>query len=96
MAVLGAAFLMPVAEGQAAPKCDQRERLTAWLAERWGEAPERLGLSMSGNVVEVFRAADGSSWSIVATRPDGWACVVGFGEAWERVIWSLPERRPRT
>jgi hypothetical protein len=38
------------------------------------------GLAANGNLVEVFASASGS-WTIIATRPSGVACIVGSGEA---------------
>ena len=38
------------------------------------------------STVEVFVSENGSSWTIVLTRPDGWSCIVAVGQHWE----SLP------
>jgi hypothetical protein len=46
----------------------------------------------NGHLVEVFASNDGTSWTIVVTRPDGWSCIVAVGEDWEML--PNPVTRP--
>jgi hypothetical protein len=69
---------------QAAPLCDDREALISQLRDRWGEAPVALGLTGAGRLLEVLATADGATWTIIATRPDGRACVLDAGTDWQR------------
>lgn len=68
------------------PACHSHADLTEMLDQKFAEQPSALGLQANGHLVEVFVSNDGTSWTIVVTRPDGWSCIVAVGEHWE----SLP------
>jgi hypothetical protein len=69
------------------PACHSHADLAEMLNQKYAEQPSALGVQANGHLVEVFVANDGTSWTIVVTRPDGWSCIVAVGEHWE----SLPE-----
>jgi hypothetical protein len=69
-----------------APACHSRADLTKMLDQKFAEQPSALGVQADGQLVEVFVSNQGTSWTIVVTRPDGWSCIVAVGEHWE----SLP------
>jgi hypothetical protein len=73
----------PPQTGAVAPGCHSHTDLTAMLSQKFAEQPSAIGLQSNGQLVEVFVANDGTSWTIVVTRPDGWSCVVAVGENWE-------------
>jgi hypothetical protein len=88
--LLGAAssaLAQPPPQAGATPACHSRGDLTEMLQQKFSEQPSALGLQADGQLVEVFVAKDGVSWTIVLTRPDGWSCIVAIGQNWE----SLPE-----
>ncbi len=62
--------------------CAPRSAVAERLAGDDAEAPVAAGLASSGAVIEVFTNGDGSSWTIVLTRPDGTSCLLATGEAW--------------
>ncbi len=62
--------------------CTTRSAVAAQLAGDFAEAPVAAGLVSSGAVIEVFTSDDGSTWTIVLTRPEGTSCLVAAGEAW--------------
>ena len=68
------------------PACHSHADLTEMLHRKFAEQPNALGLQANGHLVEVFVSNDGTSWTIVVTRPDGWSCIVAVGQDWE----SLP------
>ena len=68
------------------PACHSHADLTEMLHQKFAEQPNALGLQANGHLVEVFVSNDGTSWTIVVTRPDGWSCIVAVGQNWE----SLP------
>jgi hypothetical protein len=68
------------------PACHSHTELTEMLDQKYAEQPSALGVQSNGHLVEVFVSNDGTSWTIVVTRPDGWSCIVAVGEHWE----SLP------
>jgi hypothetical protein len=65
------------------PACHSHADLTKMLDQKFAEQPSALGLQANGHLVEVFVSDDGTSWTIVVTRPDGWSCIVAVGEHWE-------------
>ena len=74
-------------------RCNLRARLIEQLAERYREAPIALGVDSGGSLIEVLAAADGSTWTIVVTSPQGRSCMVAAGEGWRVVppIKAEPE-----
>lgn len=83
MLLVISATLGPAA-GQTAPRkaCTTRSEVAERLAGDYAEAPVAVGLASSGAVVEVFTSTDGSTWTIIVTRPEGTSCLVAAGEAW--------------
>ncbi len=61
-----------------------RDVVVKFLGERHAEAPVAYGLAANGGLIEVFTTADGATWTIVLTMPNGMSVVVGSGEAWTR------------
>ena len=87
-AVLTGAMLMPSAVS-ADPDELQRGKLVQLLAERYGEASVAAGIAENGGVVELLTNADGSTWTLLMTLPDGSTRVVASGESWISVA-ALP------
>ncbi len=65
--------------------CGHRSQFVEMLGKKYSEAPVSMGLATNGNVVEVFSAVDGSSWTLLMTMPDGRSCLVASGESWMSV-----------
>ena len=82
--VLGFAIFSPSAG--AASNCGIHQDVVKLLGARYAESPSALGLGTSGAMVEVFSTKDGSTWTILATQPDGTTCIVTSGEQWIPVI----------
>ncbi len=80
--LLGVALISRVnaAEATGTP----RDVVVKFLGERHAEAPVAYGLAANGGLIEVFTTADGATWTIVLTMPNGMSVVVGSGEAWTR------------
>lgn len=76
-----AAFLMP-APAYAQAACAPRADLLAMLREKYGETRAHAAATNSGALVEVTVNEADQTWSLVLTRPDGWACLVAAGEGW--------------
>ncbi len=53
------------------------------LDGRFSESQVAIGLASNGQLIEVFSTGDGSTWTIVITKPDGMSCVLTTGEAWD-------------
>jgi hypothetical protein len=88
MAFIAATVLLIIpAAAQAAPQCNRRAVILAHLADQYAETPVAAGLSSSGFLVELLTAADGSTWTLIGTRPQNragvrWTCLLASGEAW--------------
>lgn len=65
--------------------CADRTALLTSLDREYKEAPKELGLANNGNVVELLTTRDGKTWTMLMTRPDGTACVIAAGEAWDEI-----------
>ena len=65
--------------------CQPRADLVGHLARKYGEAPVAVGLASTGGLVEVIATPNGSTWTIIVTRPDGWACMVAAGQGWRNL-----------
>jgi hypothetical protein len=64
--------------------CADRNDFLKQLWTRHSEAPTALGLTATGQVLEVLTSKTGS-WSIMVTSPAGTTCMVAVGEAWSAV-----------
>lgn len=62
-----------------APHAEVAERLDS----NYSEAPAAIGLASNGSIIELFSTADGATWTLVMTMPDGTSCTMAAGQAWE-------------
>ena len=77
--------LSPRAEAQTGPRCLKRADVMERLAANFREAPVAMGIADGGNLLEVFAANDGATWTVVLTLPNGMSCLLMSGESWETV-----------
>ncbi len=63
--------------------CAKRPDLLRHLDANYQEAPISMGLADNGNVIEVFSAKDGATWTITVSLPNGLTCMVASGQFWE-------------
>lgn len=61
------------------PVCNFHDTVIERLKEKFSETVAWWGVSSTGALIELTTAENGS-WSIIETRPDGWACLVSMGE----------------
>lgn len=66
------------AQSVALPRADVVEKLSA----QYAETQTAVGVTQQGGVVEVFTSKDGSTWTLVLTKPDGTSRVIAAGETW--------------
>lgn len=76
--------LVPAAPAVAQGVCTDRDSMVKHLGDRHSESRQALGLVSNGNMIEVLTSKSGS-WSIIITNPQGVACLVAAGEAWESI-----------
>jgi hypothetical protein len=75
----------PAALGENAatgPPCVNRADMVGYLKSVHTETSVGRGLGGDGLVLELFVGPIGS-WSVVLTHPNGFSCLVSYGEAWE-------------
>ncbi len=78
----GAIDARPAAAQEAQVPWLERAEIVGQLAARYSEAPTALGLTSDGAVIELFATADGATWTLVITLPNGLSRVVATGESW--------------
>jgi len=65
-------------------QCAPRDMLLKGLSSGSEEQPVARGLDGNGWMVELFTTRDGSTWSLVVTRPGApHSCFLTTGEAWQ-------------
>ena len=65
--------------------CQTHDEIMQMLNQKFAETPTALGLQSNGHVIQVFASKDGTTWTVVTTRPDGVSCIVALGRHWEAV-----------
>ncbi len=68
-----------------------RDKIVQALAKQHAETPAAFGLTRGGRgVVELFRTADGETWTLVLTTPNGMSRVLVSGGGWMSLPMPLP------
>ena len=65
--------------------CLPRGKMMDLLDGRYSEQPISAGLGTGGRLIEVFATADGGTWTMVMSTPDGVTCVIAAGLEWQDV-----------
>lgn len=65
-----------------AMSCGDRIDGITELKDRYGEEPAAMGLTSSGEVIELFISENGT-FTIITTGPDGLSCLMLSGDSWE-------------
>ena len=73
--------------GDCAPYLEVEKDL--WL--NWGERPIVTATGLNGQVLVVFAAEDGETWTVLNVRGT-MACWADGGFNWQAVEWSLPSK----
>ncbi len=84
-----ALLLGAVAAGSAAATeqppaaCGPHTDVIKALGDKFHETQSATALTSTGTLLEVLTASDGSTWTIIVSRPDGLSCVVAAGQNWQ-------------
>lgn len=81
---LAGVLMSSLVQAQQAPCLPLGEFLRI-LSEEYGETPERRGYENSGAAVMVTANHEAGTWTILAVSPNGTACGVAAGQAWEAI-----------
>jgi hypothetical protein len=70
-------------------QCDTRAKVLGYLANKYQEIPVAIGVTSSRSIMEVLSSADGKTWTIIMTSPQGLSCLIAAGEGW-RGVTAVP------
>ena len=71
--------------GQQMQGCQDHAQMVLHLKTKFHEERAEVGVNQYGWLIELFESANGETWTLVATRPGGLACVFGVGGEWQDV-----------
>ncbi|HUL07974.1 MAG TPA: hypothetical protein VLV76_16760 [Candidatus Acidoferrum sp.] len=80
---LGAAATASPALASPPTACGPHTEVIKTLGDRFHETQSATALTSVGTLLEVLTAKDGSTWTIIVSRPDGLSCVVAAGQNWQ-------------
>ena len=75
--------IAPVQMSPAQMVCGKRTDMIQQLGEKYGETRRSLGLAGARGVVELYASEETGSWTILLTSPQGTACMMAAGEAFQ-------------
>lgn len=81
---LAVVLMSSLVQAQQAPCLPLAEFLRI-LSEEYGETPERRGYVSPALAVMVTANREAGTWTILRVTPDGTACGVFAGQAWEAI-----------
>jgi hypothetical protein len=82
--IAGAVALGAFAAPALAAECAPREQIAQLLASNYHEKPVGMGVTNSGALTVIY-ASPAGTWTAVAVRPSGAACVLDVGDGWTDV-----------
>ena len=83
--LLGAALISRHALAQSADAGLPRSAVVELLGDGYAEMPVAFGLAENGGLIEVFASADGATWTMVLSMPNGLSYIVTAGADWTPV-----------
>lgn len=84
-AILAALLISGPAIAQQPGPCGARAEIVRQLTGQYGEALAYVGAASSDVLIEVYVAADGASWTLLASSASGVSCLLAAGSAWQPV-----------
>jgi hypothetical protein len=73
------------ASGQQLQGCEDHAQIVQRLNIKFREELSAIATNQYGWLIELYTSGDGKSWTLVATRPNGPACVFAVGQDWQMV-----------
>ncbi|HEX9768454.1 MAG TPA: hypothetical protein VGA50_04685 [Kiloniellales bacterium] len=65
-----------------AMQCGARADMLQALRKQYGERSIGAGISPRSDLIEVTASSDGATFTILISRADGYACLLGHGTDW--------------
>lgn len=84
--LLPALALALPAKAQQAPRCAPRAEVLDLLEKRYSETLRAIGMTRGQAVMELYASDDDGSWTLLMTLPNGLACMMGAGTAFEALV----------
>jgi hypothetical protein len=78
-------IVLPAIPANAKMLCGKRTDIVRQLDEKYGETRRSMGLSEGKGVVELYASDETGSWTILLTTPQGTACMMASGEAFQNI-----------
>jgi hypothetical protein len=84
-----AALILGLAHGdtaaaQASNTCGPRAEVVKHLASQFKEQAAAVGIAENGSaVLEILASADGSTWTLLYSLPNGLSCLMATGQSWQ-------------
>ena len=87
--ILGILFSTSIAQAQT--YCGNADEIKKRLSNKYSESVVAAGVTAGGWALEIMASEDGSTYTILATDPNGVTCVLGTGHSWEQIAWKPEE-----
>jgi hypothetical protein len=84
----GLAIMAQVANAQQ-KACGDRTTVIQSLSKKYGETRQGIGLGRNNGVMEIYASDETGTWTILVTLPNGQACLIAAGEAFENLSEAL-------
>jgi hypothetical protein len=83
---LGVILSLWITEASAQPAvCYPRDEMLSGLKNKYQERTIAMGVTATGNLMELLTSPEGRTWTLIMTLPSGTACMIGAGEGWENL-----------
>ena len=82
--VAAAFFLTFSAEKALSAECGKHEKVIDFLASKYKEHRDAMGLVSNRGVMEFFVSEKTGTWTVLLTNTQGISCIVAAGESFER------------
>jgi len=78
IAITGTLLALPPAHAAAA-QCTSRAKMVLSLNERYSESPQSIGLTPSGEALELFADPKTGTWTVLLSFANGTSCMMAAG-----------------
>lgn len=85
VACFAALIATPAAATQinTATQCGPLASISGWLSANTAETSVVMERLDDAHAVQLWRAPDGSTWTLLLVRPTGAACIIAHGTRWD-------------
>ena len=80
--LVGGILLLWAASAHSANMCGKYVTIVKVLNEKYKEAKSGAGIAGEFALIELYKSKSGGTWTVLATAPDGKACIISAGKDW--------------